>query len=88
MELRTRRHYAQLGTRLVINASQCESQEPDACPVGSNFMIKNIFFNVPARRKFLKTNQVELSNIVKEFEKLALVNHNVEFTLMHNGNVM
>ena len=88
VELRTRRHDAQLGTRLVINASQCESQEPDACPVGSNFMIKNIFFNVPARRKFLKTNQVELSNIVKEFEKLALVNHNVEFTLMHNGNVM
>ena len=88
VELRTRRHDAQLGTRLVINASQCESQEPDMCPVGSNFMIKNIFFNVPARRKFLKTNQVELSNIVKEFEKLALVNNNVEFTLTHNGNMM
>ncbi len=88
VELRTRRHDAQLGTRLVINASQCESQEPDMCPVGSNFMIKNIFFNVPARRKFLKSNQVELSNIVKEFEKLALVNNEVEFTFMHNGNVM
>ena len=88
VELRTRRHDAQLGTRLVINASQCESQEPDMCPVGSNFMIKNIFFNVPARRKFLKSNQVELRNIVKEFEKLALVNNEVEFTLMHNGNVM
>jgi DNA mismatch repair protein MutL len=88
VELRTRRHDAQLGTRLVINASQCESQEPDMCPVGSNFMIKNIFFNVPARRKFLKSNQVELSNIIKEFEKLALVNNEVEFTLMHNGNVM
>ena len=88
VELRTRRHDAQLGTRLVINASQCESQEPDMCPVGSNFMIKNIFFNVPARRKFLKSNQVELSNIVKEFEKLALINNEVEFTLMHNGNVM
>ena len=88
VELRTRRHDAQLGTRLVINASQCESQEPDMCPVGSNFMIKNIFFNVPARRKFLKSNQVELSNIVKEFEKLALVNNEVEFTFIHNGNVM
>jgi len=88
VELRTRRHDAPLGTRLVINASQCETQEPDMCPVGSNFMIKNIFFNVPARRKFLKSNQVELSNIVKEFEKLALVNHQVEFTLMHNGNLM
>jgi len=88
VELRTRRRDAQLGTRLVINASQCESQEPDMCPVGSNFMIKNIFFNVPARRKFLKSNQVELSNIIKEFEKLALVNNQVEFTLMHNGNLM
>ena len=88
VELRTRRQDAQLGTRLVINASTCESQEPDMCPVGSNFMIKNIFFNVPARRKFLKSNQVELSNIVKEFEKLALVNNEVEFTLMHNGNLM
>ena len=88
VELRTRRRDAALGTRLVINASTCESQEPDMCPVGSNFMVKNIFFNVPARRKFLKTNQVELSNIVKEFEKLALVNNEVEFTLTHNGNVM
>ena len=88
VELRTRRHDALLGTRLVINASQCESQEPDMCPAGSNFMIKNIFFNVPARRKFLKSNQVELSNIVKAFEKLALTNNEVEFTLTHNGNVM
>ncbi len=88
VELRTRTHDAQLGTKLIINASKCESQEPDMCPAGSNFMIKNLFFNVPARRKFLKSNQVELSNIVKEFEKLALVNTGVEFTLMHNGNVM
>ena len=88
VELRTRRSDEQLGTRLIINASQCESQEPDMCPVGSNFMIKNIFFNVPARRKFLKSNQVELSNIVKEFEKLALINNEVEFTLIHNGSVM
>ena len=88
VELRTRRHDEQLGTRLLINASQCESQEPDMCPVGSNFMIKNIFFNVPARRKFLKSNQVELSNIVKEFEKLALINNEVEFTIIHNGTVM
>ena len=88
LELRTRRADAQLGTRLVINATQCESQEPDMCPVGSNFMVKNLFFNVPARRKFLKSNQVELSNIVKEFERLALVDNDVEFTLIHNGNVM
>lgn len=88
VELRTRTHDAQLGTRLVINGSVCESQEPDMCPPGSNFMIKNIFFNVPARRKFLKSNEVELNNIVREFEKLAMVNHNVEFTLMNNGHLM
>jgi DNA mismatch repair protein MutL len=88
LELRTRRDGAQLGTKLVINASVCESQQPDVCPKGSNFMVKNIFFNVPARRKFLKSNQVELSNILKEFEKLALVNHNIDFTVSHNGNIM
>jgi DNA mismatch repair protein MutL len=88
VELRTRRRGAELGTRLFINASTCESQEPDMCPEGSNFMIKDIFFNVPARRKFLKSNQVELSNIVKEFEKLALINPQVEFSLTHNGNAM
>ena len=88
VELRTRRRGAELGTKLFINASTCESQEPDMCPEGSNFMIKNLFFNVPARRKFLKSNQVELSNIVKEFEKVALINPQVEFSLTHNGNAM
>ncbi|MBQ5467254.1 MAG: DNA mismatch repair endonuclease MutL, partial [Muribaculaceae bacterium] len=88
VELRTRRRGAELGTKIFINSSTCESQEPDMCPEGSNFMIKNLFFNVPARRKFLKSNQVELSNIIKEFEKLALINPEVEFMLTHNGNVM
>lgn len=88
VELRTCAKGAQLGTKIVINASKCESQEPDVCPEGSNFMVKNIFFNVPARRKFLKSNQVELSNIVKEFEKLALVNHHVDFSLSNNENVL
>ena len=88
VELRTRMKDAQMGTHITINASQCESQVPDFCPAGSNFMIKNIFFNVPARRKFLKSNQVELSNIVREFEKLALVNYSTEFKLSNNGNVM
>ena len=88
IELRTCARGNQLGTKLIINASQCESQEPDVCPVGCNFMIKDLFFNVPARRKFLKSNQVELSNIIKEFEKLALVNYSVEFTLIHNGNTL
>lgn len=88
VELRTRTKGAQLGTKIMINASKCESQEPDMCPEGSNFMIKNIFFNVPARRKFLKSNQVELSNIIKEYEKLALVNHHVDFSLSNNDKLL
>lgn len=88
VELRTRAKGAQLGTKIMINASKCESQEPDMCPEGSNFMIKNIFFNVPARRKFLKSNHVELSNIIKEYEKLALVNHHVDFSLSNNDKLL
>lgn len=88
VELRTRAKGAQLGTKIMINASKCESQEPNMCPEGSNFMIKNIFFNVPARRKFLKSNQVELSNIIKEYEKLALVNHHVDFSLSNNDKLL
>lgn len=88
VELRTKTSNAQLGTKILINASTCESQEPVVCAQGANFMIKNIFFNVPARRKFLKSNQLELSNIVKEFEKLALVNHHVDFSLSNNGSVI
>ncbi len=88
LELRTCRKEDQVGTKICISASKCESQEPDVCPVGCNFIIRNLFYNVPARRKFLKSNQVELSNILKEFEKLALVNHNVDFTLTHNDTIM
>ena len=88
LELRTSRKCDQMGTKLCISASKCESQEPDMCPEGCNFMIKNLFFNVPARRKFLKSNQVEFSNILKEFEKLALVNYQVNFSLVHNDAIV
>lgn len=88
LELKTCRKEDSIGTKLLISASKCEKQEPEMCPVGANFIIKNLFFNVPARRKFLKSNQVELSNIIKEFEKLALVNHNVSFTLVHNDTTI
>ena len=88
VELRTCRRGEQLGTMIEIHGSKCVKQEPEVCPEGSNFMIKNIFYNVPARRKFLKANSVELNNIIREFEKLALVNHNVEFTVVHNDNVL
>ena len=84
VELKTRREEDELGTRLLIAGSRVESQEPVTCPRGSNFLVKNLFFNVPARRKFLKSNSTELSNIMTEFERIALVHPSVSFSLLHN----
>ncbi len=84
LDVRTMQHGASIGTRLIINGSKVESQQPEATVPGTNMMVKNIFFNVPARRKFLKKDSVELSNIMREFERLALVNINTDFTLIHN----
>ena len=88
VELRTCQEGEELGTSLCIAGSNVESQETVACPKGSNFQVKNLFYNIPARRKFLKSNQTELSNILTEFERIALVNPNVAFTLHHNGTEM
>ena len=85
VELRTKQHGEELGTSIFISGSKVEKQEPVACPEGSNFIVRNLFFNVPARRKFLKSNQTELSNIISEFERIALVNPEVSFTFHHNG---
>lgn len=84
VELITRTAEADLGTHLSIEASRVISQEPVAAAVGSNFVIKNLFFNVPARRKFLKSNQTELSNISSELERIVLVHPDIAFTLTHN----
>ncbi len=88
VELKTRREQDSVGTKVMISASMVESQEAVSAAVGSNFMVKNLFFNVPARRKFLKSNQVELANIVREFERLALINYDVELSLVHNDKVL
>ena len=88
VELRTCQEGEELGTSLCIAGSNVESQETVACPKGSNFQVKNLFYNIPARRKFLKSNQTELSNILTEFERIALVNPSVSFTLHHNGTEM
>lgn len=85
VELRTRMEGEELGTMLTISGSKVEGQEAVSCPKGSSFCVKNLFFNVPARRKFLKSNQTELSNILTEFERIVLVNPEVSFTLHHNG---
>lgn len=88
VELVTRRAGDELGTQIVMSGSRLELQEPVAAPAGSNFKVKNLFFNIPARRKFLKSVQTELNNIVTEFERVALVYNDVEFTLSHNGAEM
>lgn len=85
VELQTRTAEQELGTRIVLEGSRVLSQEPVACPVGSNFLVKNLFFNVPARRKFLKSNNTELSNITTELERIVLVHPETSFTLTSNG---
>ncbi|MCH5309771.1 MAG: DNA mismatch repair endonuclease MutL [Prevotella sp.] len=86
--LLTRRADDEVGTRLSVSASKVTGQEPVACPVGSNFTVENLFFNVPVRRKFLKTNATELSNILTAFERIVLVYPDIHFTLHHNGTEM
>ena len=88
VELRTCLKGEELGTSLCISGSKVESQETISCPQGCNFNVKNLFFNVPARRKFLKSNQTELNNILTEFERIALVNPEISFSLHHNGTEM
>lgn len=84
VELRTRRPDDDLGTALTIAGSRFVSQDPVQCPVGCNFTISNLFYNVPVRRKFLKSNTTELNNIVTAFERIALVYPDVAFTLYNN----
>jgi DNA mismatch repair protein MutL len=84
VELKTKRHGDELGTFIRIVGSKVESQEVTACPAGSNFAVRNIFFNVPARRKFLKGNDTEKRNILTELERIALVNPEIEFTFVDN----
>ena len=85
VELRTRRSSDEIGTCLTLSGSRVESQEPCSCNVGSRFTVSNLFFNVPARRKFLKTNVTELNNILTTFERIVLVYPDICFTLHSNG---
>ena len=84
VELRTRRPEDETGICIRINGGNFQGQEIISCPVGANFQIRNLFYNVPARRKFLKSNQTELSNIISEVQRVALANPQVGFTLIHN----
>jgi len=84
VELRTRVNGSDLGTRLAISGSTLDLVESDACPQGSVMSVKNLFYNVPARRKFLKSNETEFRNILAEFERVVLVNPDISFSLYHD----
>ena len=86
VEMRTRRSIDELGTRLQVEASEVITQESCQCPVGTNTSVKNLFYNVPARRNFLKSNTVELKHIQEEFIRLSIAHPDIHFTLHHNGN--
>ena len=85
VQLRTRTADSETGTELSIKASEIESQEPCVCPVGSSFTVRNLFYNVPARRKFLKSNQTEFGHILTEMERVSIAHPEVAFELTHQG---
>ena len=86
--LKSRQATDEIGTQLTMSGSKFEGQEPCSCPVGSVFSVNNLFYNVPARRKFLKSNTTELNNILTAFERIVLVNPQIGFTLHSNNTEM
>jgi DNA mismatch repair protein MutL len=84
VELKTRREHDDTGTLIVISGSKVETQEPCSCPTGSSFSVKSLFFNIPARRKFLKSDNTEFRHIIGEFQKIALAHPDIKFSLYHN----
>ncbi len=85
VELRTRTKESDTGTMVLIKASEVEQEEPCVCPVGSSFTVRNLFYNVPARRKFLKSNQTEFGHILTEIERVAIAHPEVAIELTHQG---
>lgn len=86
VELKTRRIEDEVGTRIVVCDEKVVSQEAVSCPVGSNFTVRNLFYNLPARRKFLKSNQTELSNIIHEVERVALSHPELAVCVYHQDS--
>ncbi len=86
VELKTRKEGSETGILITVNGSKVELQEPCSCPQGSSFSVKNLFFNIPARRKFLKSDNTEIRHIVNEFQKIVLAHHEIKFSLHHNDN--
>lgn len=86
VEMKTRQEENDLGTLVKIEGSKIKEEAPCQCAVGTSFSIKNLFYNVPARRNFLKSDAVEMKHIIEEFQRLAIPHHNLSFQLYHNGN--
>ena len=86
VELKTRKKEDDTGTMIMINGSKVEKQEPCSCPEGSGFSVKNLFFNIPARRKFLKSDNTEMRHIITEFQKIVIAHPAIRFSLSHNDN--
>ena len=85
VSMKTRQTGEALGTLLEIASSEIEKQEPVACPEGTNICIKNLFYNVPARRHFLKSNATELRHILDEFTRIAMAHPDIAFKFTHNN---
>lgn len=85
VELKTKRHEDELGTLIQIEASEVVNQEPCASTSGTSISVKNLFYNIPARRNFLKSNPVEMRHIIDEFQRVALAHPEIHFTLHHDG---
>jgi len=88
VEMKTKQDQEELGTHIIIEGSKFVSQEPAVLPKGTSFAIKNLFFNIPARRNFLKSETVEQRYIVDEFQRVAMAHPNIHFTMYHNGSEM
>lgn len=85
VELKTKQEQDELGTHIIIEGSKFISQEVAVLPKGTSFLVKNLFFNIPARRNFLKSDNVELKHIIDEFERVALAHPTIHFVLISNG---
>ena len=88
VEMKTKQEQEELGTHIIIEGSKFVSQEPSVLPKGTSFSVKNLFFNIPARRNFLKSDTVEQRYIVDEFQRVAMAHPNIHFTMYHNGSDM
>lgn len=88
VELKTKTKDSKAGTNIYIEGGGFQFQEPIQTMEGSNFSVKNLFYNVPARRKFLKNNNVEFRHIIDEFQRVALAHENTDFELFHNDDII